>query len=81
MKKQPTLFHLMAMNVVSSQKSSLTEANLCEMAIALSLSLLVMKTFFIVTFVSNRDEKERSLLISFAMVGVEMNGFSSVFRR
>ena len=72
---------LIAMNVVSYQKSPLIKTNLCEMVIVLSSSLLAMKIFFIAIFVSNRDKKERSSLISLATVGFEMNGFSSLFCR
>ena len=69
------------MNDVLNQKSSQIETNLCEMATALSSSLLAMKIFFIAIFNSNKDEKERPLLISFATVDFETNGFSSLFHR
>ena len=69
------------MKVVSYQKSSLIEMNFCEMAITLSSNLLAMKTFLIAIFVSNRDEKERPLLILFVTVGFETNGFLSQFHR
>ena len=75
MKSQPTFSRF------SSQSSFLTETNLGELATALYSSLLVMKKFFVAIFISNRDEKDRPSLISSAMVGFEMNGFSSLSHR
>ena len=49
------------------------------MAIASFSSLLAVKTFFVSTFVANRDKKYRPSLISSAMVGLETNDFFHLY--